>query len=46
VGGLISPRVPDEPEIRVFVALAGPIVHLLLAVLAAAAMTISGDQQE
>ena len=32
VGGLISPRVPDEPEIHLFVALAGPIVHLLLAV--------------
>src|SRR5690348_9410591 len=28
VGGLISPRVPDEPEIHLFVALAGPIVHL------------------
>jgi stage IV sporulation protein FB len=35
VGGLISPRVPDEPEIHLFVAFAGPIVHLLLAVLAA-----------
>ena len=33
VGGLISPRVPDEPEIHLFVALAGPIVHLLLAVI-------------
>src|SRR5882672_1788496 len=30
MGGLISPRVPDEPEIHLFVALAGPIVHLLL----------------
>ena len=38
VGGLISPRVPDEPEIHLFVALAGPIVHLLLAVLAAIAL--------
>jgi stage IV sporulation protein FB len=35
VGGLMSPRVPDEPEIHLFVALAGPIMHLLLAVLAA-----------
>src|SRR5262245_9729414 len=43
VGGLISPRVPDEPEIHMFVALAGPIVHLLLAVLAAAALAIAGD---
>jgi Zn-dependent protease len=38
VGGLISPRVPDEPEIHLFVALAGPIVHLLLAVAAAAVL--------
>src|SRR6188508_2580705 len=43
VGGLISPRVPDEPEIHLFVALAGPIVHLLLAVLAAGALAIAGD---
>jgi Zn-dependent protease len=46
VGGLISPRVPDEPEIHVFVALAGPIVHLTIAVLAAAAMAIMGEQQQ
>jgi Zn-dependent protease len=46
VGGLISPRVPDEPEIHVFVALAGPIVHLLIAVLAAASIVILGDQQQ
>src|SRR4051794_41961692 len=30
VGGLISPRVPDEPEIHLFVALAGPPVLFLL----------------
>jgi Zn-dependent protease len=45
VGGLISPRVPDEPEIHLFVALAGPIVHLLLAVLAAAVLASAGNTQ-
>src|SRR5262245_5900902 len=45
VGGLISPRVPDEPEVHLFVALAGPIVHLTLAVGAAAALAIAGDRQ-
>jgi Zn-dependent protease len=45
VGGLISPRVPDEPEIRVFVALAGPMVHLAIAVVAASALAIAGDRQ-
>jgi stage IV sporulation protein FB len=43
VGGLISPRVPDEPEVHLFVALAGPIVHLLLAVLAAIVLAAAGD---
>lgn len=45
VGGLISPRVPDEPEIHLFVAFAGPIVHLLLAVLAAIVLVSAGDDQ-
>jgi Zn-dependent protease len=45
VGGLISPRVPDEPEIHLFVALAGPIVHLLLAVIAAVVLAAVGDTQ-
>jgi stage IV sporulation protein FB len=45
VGGLISPRVPDEPEIHLFVALAGPIVHLLLAVLAAVGLALAGNTQ-
>ena len=45
VGGLISPRVPDEPEVHVFVALAGPIVHLSIAVLAAIVLAIAGDHQ-
>lgn len=44
VGGLISPRVPDEPEIHLFVALAGPIVHLLLAVSAAAVLAGAGNK--
>jgi Zn-dependent protease len=44
VGGLLSPRVPDEPEIHLFVALAGPIVHLLLAVIAAVALAIAGNR--
>jgi Zn-dependent protease len=43
VGGLLSPRVPDEPEVHLFVALAGPIVHLLLAVIAATALAIAGN---
>lgn len=45
VGGLISPRVPDEPEIHLFVALAGPIVHLMLAVLAAIVLAAAGNAQ-
>ena len=45
VGGLISPRVPDEPEIHLFVALAGPIVHLLLAVVAAVVLAVAGNTQ-
>jgi len=45
VGGLISPRVPDEPEVHVFVALAGPIVHLLISVLAAIVLAVAGDRQ-
>jgi len=45
VGGLISPRVPDEPEIHLFVALAGPLVHLMLAVLAAAILAGAGNTQ-
>src|SRR5262245_9853132 len=42
-GGMISPRVPDEPEVHLFVALAGPIVHLLLAVLAAVVLASACD---
>jgi Zn-dependent protease len=42
VGGLISPRVPDEPETHVFVALAGPFVHLLVALIAAIVLIASG----
>lgn len=34
-GGLASPRVPDEPEPQILVALAGPMVHFTLAVIAA-----------
>src|SRR4029078_8662474 len=45
MGGLISPRVPDEPEILLFVALAGPIVHLMLAVLAAAVLAAANNTQ-
>jgi Zn-dependent protease len=45
VGGLISPRVPDEPEAHLCVALAGPTVHLSLAVLAAVALAIAGNTQ-
>jgi Zn-dependent protease len=45
VGGLISPRVPDEPETKLFVALAGPTVHLTIAVLAAIGLAIAGNTQ-
>lgn len=45
VGGLISPRVPDEPEVHLFVALAGPLTHLLLAVIAAIGLAIAGNTQ-
>jgi Zn-dependent protease len=45
VGGLISPRVPEEPEIHLFVALAGPIVHLFLAVLAAVVLAMVGNTE-
>ncbi len=45
VGGLISPRVPDEPESHLFVALAGPTVHLLIAVVAAIALTFAGNTE-
>lgn len=45
VGGLISPRVPDEPEVHLFVALAGPITHLLVAVLAAVGLAVAGNTQ-
>jgi Zn-dependent protease len=43
VGGLISPRVPDEPEAHLFVALAGPFAHLLLAVIAAGVLAFMGN---
>jgi Zn-dependent protease len=45
VGGLISPRVPDEPEVHLFVAAAGPLVHLLLAVAAAVVLALVGNTQ-
>jgi Zn-dependent protease len=42
VGGLVLPRVPDEPEVQLFVALAGPLVQLTLVVLAAVGLAASG----
>jgi Zn-dependent protease len=42
VGGLVSPRVPDEPETQLAVAMAGPIVHLALVVIAAGSLAIAG----
>ena len=36
---------PDEPEVHLFVALAGPVVHLTLAVLAAIALAIAGNSE-
>jgi Zn-dependent protease len=45
VGGLVSPRVPDEPEVHLFVAMAGPIVHLTLVVAAAVILAIRGETQ-
>ncbi len=43
VGGLVTPRVPDEPEVQLFVALAGPIMHLSLVVVAAVGLALSGN---
>ncbi len=43
VGGLVSPRVPDEPEVHLFVAMAGPIVHLALVVGAAVVLAVRGE---
>lgn len=43
VGGLVTPRVPDEPEVQLFVALAGPIVHLSLVVVAAVGLALAGN---
>lgn len=43
VGGLVSPRVPDEPEVQLFVALAGPIMHLSLVVVAAVGLALAGS---
>lgn len=43
-GGLCAPRVPDEPEVQVSVALAGPLVHLALAVVAAAALSLGSGE--
>jgi Zn-dependent protease len=43
VGGLLPPRVPDEPEVHLFVALAGPFVHLSLVVLAAVVLAVDGN---
>jgi hypothetical protein len=37
--------VPDEPEVHLFVALAGPIVHLLLAVIAAGVLAAAGNTE-
>lgn len=42
VGGLLPPRVPDEPEVHLFVASAGPFVHLLLVVASAAVLAVDG----
>jgi Zn-dependent protease len=42
-GGLSSPRVPDQAEVQVFVALAGPMVHLSLIVLAAIGLSFDSS---
>jgi stage IV sporulation protein FB len=46
VGGLISPRVPDEPEVQLFTALAGPIAHLAVVVAAAIGLATSGHSSD
>jgi Zn-dependent protease len=43
LGGLLAPRVPNEPEPQFFVAFAGPIVNLALAVSAAAILVFRGQ---
>ncbi len=44
VGGLLPARVPDEPEKHLFVAIAGPMAHLTLVVLAAITLALAGQQ--
>jgi Zn-dependent protease len=43
LGGLRNPRLPDDPESRVFVAMAGPMANLLLVV--AGAICLAGYDQ-
>lgn len=45
VGGLAFPRVPDEPEPQVFVALAGPITNLGLVVACTATLIAAGERE-
>jgi Zn-dependent protease len=43
-GGLSGPNVPDEPEPQVVVAMAGPLVHFALAVIAAGILAYWGER--
>lgn len=43
IGGLQSPRVPDEPEPQLFVAMIGPIVNLAVVISAAGALAYLGE---
>lgn len=43
VGGLASPRVPDEPEPQIFVSMVGPMANLALVVAATGTLVAMGE---
>lgn len=45
VGGLRFPEIVNEPEVKVFAALTGPLTHLFLAVAAASVLSLSEDER-
>lgn len=42
-GGVRPPLLPEDPEARLFVAMAGPVFHLLMLVLGAICLSTNGD---
>lgn len=45
VGGLRLPRLPNDPDARVFVAMAGPICNLAILALGACCLAMNNEQQ-